>query len=180
MFSFDCSLSIFLLLSVELFELIDCLLGGDCIFCRLLFESRNRFLVLLGSLTLSLVLFGFDGGFFGIFLLLGISYTLGFFIVPLSVSYACCFQLCDLRGVQFFELSNLVVVILSTFISSIDQFLDSLLFCSKSFRGHAALFYLLGKLSLGFFCNLFSFFSTLLQDILKLVCFFHVSSIHFD
>jgi len=102
LFSFQCSRSIFLLLSIELYELNDCLLSGFSIFCRLFLESRNRVLILLGFLNLSRVLFGFSSCSFGVFLLLGFGNALGFCIVTLLVSYACCFNLCDLCGVQLF------------------------------------------------------------------------------
>lgn len=118
LFSMTCSLSFFQCLIVEFLHFIFSLLGGDCIFCRLFLESRNRVLICFGSQLLSRVLFGFLGSFFGVFLLLGIGNALAVGIELLFVSCACCFQLFDLLVMQFFELSNLVVVCLSTCICS--------------------------------------------------------------
>ena len=89
--SFQSSLSLFRCQVIELLEFISNLLGSLSIFCRLFLESRNRVLICDGSLTLSRVLFGFDGGFFGVFVLLGFGNALGFCKVPLLVSCACCF-----------------------------------------------------------------------------------------
>ena len=114
LFSMTCSLSSFQCLIVKCYEFISSLLGGDCIFCRLFLESRNRVLICVGSQLLSCVLFSFCGSIFGVFLLLGIGNALAFGIELLFVSCACCYQLFELLVVQFFELSNVVVVGLST------------------------------------------------------------------
>ena len=180
LFSMTCSLSSFQCLIVKCYEFISSLLGGDCIFCRLFLESRNRVLICVGSQNLSCVLFSFCGSIFGVFLLLGIGNALAFGIEPLFVSGACCLQLFELLVVQFFELSNVVVVGLSTCIRSCCEFFDPLLCFCKSLLVSAALLGKDFKLLLGLFSIPFMRSSQLPQVYLMIVCILHVVGILFD